>query len=149
MVKVNDERFLCIDSQLGFSLYSAANALVRSYRSTLLELDLTYPQYLAMLILWDEDGISVKTLGQKIHMDSGTTTPLLKRLEAKGLLNRVRCTQDERSCLLTLTDEGRALKERALQVPQAISSKAGMSEEEVEQLKSLCNKLEKNLCESS
>ena len=143
----NKESALCLEKQSCFSLYSAANAMVRSYRLALLELDLTYPQYLAMMVLWAEDGLSVKALGEKLHMDSGTTTPLLKRLEAKGLLERVRCKQDERSCLLHLTDEGRGLKERAAKIPEAMACKATLTEEESAQLKGLCDKLRADLCD--
>ncbi|WP_036229022.1 MarR family winged helix-turn-helix transcriptional regulator [Marinobacterium jannaschii] len=142
----NSESALCLEKQSCFSLYSAANAMVRSYRTALLELDLTYPQYLAMMVLWAEDGITVKAMGEKLHMDSGTTTPLLKRLEAKGLLERVRCKHDERSCLLHLTDEGRALQERASAIPEAMACKASLSEEESAQLKHLCDKLRLDLC---
>lgn len=147
MSQMNNDDALCLEKQSCFSLYSAANAMVRSYRAALLELDLTYPQYLAMMVLWSEDGLSVKRMGERLHMDSGTTTPLLKRLEAKGLLQRVRCKQDERSCLLQLTEEGLALKQRALEVPKAMACKAPLTEEESAQLKKLCDKLRVHLCD--
>jgi len=92
----NTDNVLCLENQVCFSLYSAANAMVRAYRPMLDKLDLTYPQYLVMLVLWQEQGISVKTLGDKLFLDSGTLTPLLKRLESKGLVSRGRSEQDER-----------------------------------------------------
>ncbi|MBE9398185.1 MarR family transcriptional regulator [Pontibacterium sp. N1Y112] len=141
MSQENNDASLCIENQSCFSLYSAANAMVRSYRTALLDLDLTYPQYLAMMVLWAEDGISVKALGEKVHMDSGTTTPLLKRLEGKGLLERVRCKQDERSCLLQLTDEGKSLKSRAQEIPKSMACQSPLTQEESDQLKALCDKL--------
>ncbi|MDO6563684.1 MarR family transcriptional regulator [Amphritea sp. 1_MG-2023] len=128
-----------------FSLYSAANAMVRSYRPVLDELDLTYPQYLAMLVLWNGDALNVKTLGEKLHMDSGTTTPLLKRMEAKGLVLRERCTQDERACIVRLTESGRALKQQAIKIPKVMSAKITISPEEGMALKDLCDKLHDGL----
>ena len=147
MSKENKSEDLCLEKLACFSLYSAANAVVRSYRSALLDLDLTYPQYLAMMVLWSEDGISVKHIGEQMHIDSGTTTPVLKRLEAKGLLQRVRSKQDERSCLLYLTDDGRELKERALEVKKTMECKSPLAEEELAQLKGLCDKLLSDLSE--
>ncbi|RTE65043.1 MarR family transcriptional regulator [Amphritea opalescens] len=132
-----------------FSLYSAANAMVRSYRPVLDELDLTYPQYLAMLVLWNGDALNVKTLGEKLHMDSGTTTPLLKRMEAKGLVLRERCTQDERACIVRLTEAGRALKQQALKIPKVMGAKITISPEEGMALKGLCDKLHDGLVANS
>lgn len=145
MVTEHKYDLLQLEKQSCFSLYSAANAMVRAYRTALLELDLTYPQYVTMMVLWDEDGISVKALGEMIHMDSGTTTPMLKRLEAKGLLQRVRCKQDERSCLLHLTDEGRALKEQAVLIPQKMAENPVLTDAESAELKRLSDKLRAGL----
>ena len=136
---------LSLEKQSCFALYSAANAMVRAYRVALQELDLTYPQYITMMVLWQEDGISVKCLGEIIHMDSGTTTPMLKRLEAKGLVERVRCKHDERSCLLYLTDAGRALREHAIKVPEQMKSRAVLSDTESAQLKQPSDKLREGL----
>jgi len=145
MVTEHKYDLLQLEKQSCFSLYSAANAMVRAYRTALLELDLTYPQYVTMMVLWAEDGISVKALGEMIHMDSGTTTPMLKRLEAKGLLQRVRCKQDERSCLLHLTDEGRALKEQAVLIPQKMAENPVLTDAESAELKRLSDKLRAGL----
>lgn len=95
-----------------FSLYSASHRLVRSYRQLLEPLDLTYPQYLAMLVLWQQSELNVKELGEKLHLDSGTLTPLLKRLENKGLVSRTRSQLDERVVHIHLTEQGKALKTR-------------------------------------
>lgn len=139
------EKSLCLENQVCFSLYSAANAMVRAYRPLLKQLDLTYPQYLAMLVLWKDSGISVKTLGEKLHLDSGTLTPLLKRLESKGLVRRDRSELDERVRVLHVTEEGLILKKSAQSVPEAMLCKVGGNIEELTQLKSLCDSLLKQL----
>lgn len=139
------EESLCLENQVCFSLYSAANAMVRAYRPLLKELDLTYPQYLAMLVLWKEPGISVKTLGDMLHLDSGTLTPLLKRLEAKGLVKRGRSELDERVRVLHVTQEGESLKANAKNVPEAMLCKAGGNVDELLELKGLCESLLKQL----
>ncbi|MGL4836948.1 MAG: MarR family winged helix-turn-helix transcriptional regulator [Shewanella sp.] len=136
---------LCLEQQLCFSLYSAANAMVRAYRPLLDKLDLTYPQYLAMLVLWEAEGISVKTLGDKLLLDSGTLTPLLKRLEAKGLVSRGRSEQDERVRVLTLTEQGLALKSQALEIPHLMRCKVGAEAADLLALKTLCDKALKQL----
>ena len=94
--QLSSEDKIKLENQICFPLYSAANAVVRSYRPLLEKLDLTYLQYLTMMVLWSHDGINVKALGQNLHLDSGTLTPMLKRLEAKGLLIRKRGISDER-----------------------------------------------------
>ena len=140
-----NESSLQLENLTCFSLYSAANAMVRAYRPVLDNLDLTYPQFLAMLVLWNGDALNVKTLGEKLHMDSGTTTPLLKRMEAKGLVLRERCKEDERSCIVRLTQSGKALKQQGLKVSEAMSCKISISEEEGITLKRLCDKLHSGL----
>lgn len=114
---------LNLENQICFSLYSAANAMIRAYRPLLAALDLTYPQYIAMLVLWEHDGISVKVLGEKLHLDSGTLTPLLKRLEGKGLVIRARSIEDERMRVLNLTEQGVRLKAQAQTVPELMKCK--------------------------
>lgn len=135
------EELLLLDNQLCFPLYSAANAVVRAYRPLLEELDLTYSQYLVMMVLWQTDGINVKILGEKLHLDSGTLTPLLKRLEAKGIVARKRGQSDERVRELYLTEEGLALKNRALSVPEAMICKLDLELEELVALKTICEKV--------
>jgi len=132
---------LSLDNQVCFSLYSAANAMVRAYRPLLNKLDLTYPQYLAMLVLWQHKGISVKTLGDKLHLDSGTLTPLLKRLEGKGLISRGRSEKDERVRVLHITPAGELLRESAMEIPELMRCKVGSSFESLLQLKVLCDEL--------
>ena len=111
---------LQLDNQLCFALYSTSLAMTKVYKPLLAALDLTYPQYLVMLALWQEDGLMVSELGARLFLDSGTLTPLLKRLEAGGLVTRLRDTQDERRVLLRLTATGRRLKARAARIPACI-----------------------------
>ncbi|WP_394148523.1 MarR family winged helix-turn-helix transcriptional regulator [Shewanella atlantica] len=136
---------LSLDNQICFSLYSAANAMVRAYRPLLSKLDLTYPQYLAMLVLWEHEGISVKTLGDKLHLDSGTLTPLLKRLEGKGLITRGRSEQDERVRVLHITAEGARLRDCAMEVPGLMRCKVESSTQSLAQLKALCDEIYRGL----
>jgi DNA-binding MarR family transcriptional regulator len=113
---------LCLDQQLCFALYAAANRIQRLYRPLLAALGLTYPQYLVMLVLWQHGVQSVGELGQRLHLDSGTLTPLLKRLQAAGLIERQRSAHDERRVLVRTTAEGAGLKTRAASVPQKIAA---------------------------
>ena len=111
---------LLLGNQLCFAVYSTAHAFNRAYKPLLDRLGLTYPQYLVMLVLWERDGVPVKDIGERLMLDSGTLTPLLKRLEAAELVKRTRSTEDERQVLIALTPKGQALKEKARAVPQAI-----------------------------
>ena len=113
---------LRLDNQLCFALYSTSLAMTKVYKPLLEELGLTYPQYLAMLVLWERDGLMVSELGQKLYLDSGTLTPLLKRLEASGYISRIRDVEDERRVYITLTSSGRKLKTRAAKIPGCILS---------------------------
>ena len=132
---------LDFDKQICFSLYSAANSMVRAYRPLLQSLDLTYLQYIVMMVLWEEEGISISSLGDKLHLDSGTLTPLLKRLESKGLLLRRVSKKDERVKSLDLTESGRALKNKASNIPEKILCKTNASYESLQQLKKQCDQL--------
>lgn len=111
---------LQLDNQLCFAVYSAGHAFNRVYKPLLDRLKLTYPQYLAMLVLWERDNVPVKDIGERLFLDSGTLTPLLKRLEAAGLIKRTRSVEDERQMLIALTAQGQALREKAKAVPQGI-----------------------------
>ena len=111
---------LKLDSMLCFAVYAAGHAFTRFYKPRLDAIGLTYPQYLVFLVLWEEDGLTVKALGDRLFLDSGTITPLVKRLEARGLVRRQRDEEDERQVRIFLTHEGRALRARALAVPLAI-----------------------------
>jgi DNA-binding MarR family transcriptional regulator len=122
---------LKLDHQLCFALYSSSLAMTKLYKPLLEPLGLTYPQYLAMLVLWEGDGITVSELGQRLQLDSGTLTPLLKRLESSGLVQRRRDSVDERRVLVQLTPAGRALKARALKVPPQVACAAGCNLDEL------------------
>ncbi len=111
---------LLLDNQLCFALYSTSLAMTKLYKPMLEALGLTYPQYLVMLVLWERDGLMVSELGERLFLDSGTLTPLLKRLESSGLIARIRDVQDERRVHITLTAAGRALKTQAAEIPNCI-----------------------------
>ena len=121
---------LKLENQLCFPLYAAARETVRLYRPFLDELNLTYTQYIALMVLWEEGAVSVKELGDKLYLDSGTLTPLLKSMESKGLVKRARSEKDERRLIVTLTEEGERLKEKAVEVPLKIAGCFDLSEEE-------------------
>lgn len=114
-----------LDEQLCFALYSASRAFTRAYAPLLGPLGLTYPQYLAMLVLWDEDHLSVRALGEALGLDSGTLTPLLKRMAESGLVTRKRDPEDERVVRIALTKAGRSLEERARTIPFELACRAG------------------------
>jgi DNA-binding MarR family transcriptional regulator len=118
--RITSDQALRLDHQLCFALYSASLAMTKLYKPLLEDLGLTYPQYLALLVLWEQDGVTVSDLGDRLHLDSGTLTPLLKRMEAAGLLSRLRDVQDERRVLIRLTAEGRSLKKRAARIPGCV-----------------------------
>ena len=124
---------LLLDRQLCFPLYAATNLLNRLYGPVLKPLGLTYPQYLVMLVLWEEEPQTVGSLGARLYLDSGTLTPLLKRMEAAGLVSRTRDAGDERRVLIGLTERGRALRADALHVPGTIAG--GRSSEEIDTLR--------------
>ncbi|MBD8064034.1 MarR family transcriptional regulator [Devosia sp. PTR5] len=115
-----------IDKMLCFAVYSASHAFTRFYKPRLDALDLTYPQYLAFLVLWEKDNLTVKALGEKLFLDSGTITPLIKRLEGRGLVTRHRDDEDERQVRLRLTDAGRALEKQAMAIPLAVIEGTGL-----------------------
>ena len=123
--------WLALDRQLCFALYSASLAMTKLYKPLLDPLGLTYPQYLVMLVLWEGDGVTVSQVGERLGLDSGTLTPLLKRLEAGGLVQRLRDTADERRVLLQLTPAGRRLKARAVEVPAAVACASGCTLDEL------------------
>lgn len=127
---------LLLDRQLCFAVYSASHAFNRVYKPLLDRLGLTYPQYLVMLALWEQDALTVKAIGDRLQLDSGTLTPLLKRLEAAGLVSRVRSAADERRVHVTLTEAGKALRDAAAQkVPRELSCAIGGSQAESDALR--------------
>lgn len=124
------EELLKLDNQLCFALYSSSRGVTRLYRPLLSEFGITYPQYLAMLVLWEKEPLTVKELGERLFLDSGTLTPLLKRMEKQGLLKRERSQGDERQVLINLTEEGRKLKDKALAIPLKIADQVNISQSE-------------------
>lgn len=119
---IDSSTLLGLDQQLCFALYSTSLAMTRVYKPLLLKLGITYPQYLALLVLWEDDGLSVSELGERLFLDSGTLTPLLKRLESSNLVSRLRAVDDERRVRITLTPAGHALKSQAAPIPGCILS---------------------------
>ena len=132
---------LRLENQLCFPLYAAAREIIKQYRPFLDELDLTYTQYITMMVLWAEGEISVKLLGKRLHLDSGTLTPLLKALEQQGCVTRCRSAEDERVLLVRLTEAGKALEDAALRVPEQMRACVRLSPEEAATLHRLLYKL--------
>jgi MarR family transcriptional regulator, organic hydroperoxide resistance regulator len=126
---------LRLDSQICFAVYSAAHAFNRVYKPLLDRLGLTYPQYLVMLVLWERDDVPVKDIGERLFLDSGTLTPLLKRLEKAQLIKRTRSREDERQVLIALTPQGQALQDKAKAVPQSILAATACSVAELSTIK--------------
>jgi DNA-binding MarR family transcriptional regulator len=133
--------WLRLDQQICFSLNAASRAFNGVYRVVLKDLGLTYPQYLVMLVLWEDGELPVKKLGERLRLDSGTLSPLLKRLEAAGLVRRERSARDERSVEVGLTAEGVALRERAGEVPRRIAGATGLDLAEIQDLGARLNRL--------
>ena len=123
---------LKLENQLCFPLYAAAKEVVRQYKPVLDELDLTYTQYITMMVLWEKESLNVKELGSMLYLDSGTLTPLLKKLEAKGYVTRSRCKEDERNLIISITEKGDALKKRAANIPGDMTEKfVNISDDEI------------------
>ena len=120
MADKND--LLKLENQICFPLYACAKEVVKAYKPYLDELDLTYTQYITMMVMWEQKELRVKDVGKRLYLDSSTLTPLLKRLEEKGFVTRCRSTEDERDLIVTITDKGEALKEKAVTVPQRLSA---------------------------
>ena len=132
---------LALENQLCFPLYAASKELTRRYKPFLDPLGLTYTQYVTMMALWGHDGVTVGELGSRLYLDSATLTPLLKRLEAHGYVDRRRSEEDEREVIVSLTDKGRELREKAVSVPYCMAGCIGISPEDAVQLKALLEKL--------
>ena len=135
---------LRLGNQLCFPLYAASREIIRHYRPHLEALDLTYTQYITMMVLWEEGELSVKQLGKRLYLDSGTLTPLLKSLQAKGYVTRKRSEADERVLMVRLTEAGLALREKAVAVPEGMRACVALSEEEAALLYKLLYKLLSN-----
>ena len=123
-----------LENQLCFPLYACSREVIKQYKPFLEELDLTYTQYIAMMALWENQEMTVKELGDVLYLDSGTLTPLLKKLEAKQYVTRTRSRKDERNLIVSVTEQGQSLKEKAMKMPRAIAEYTELSREEAEAL---------------
>ena len=136
-----------LGNQLCFPLYACSKEIIKKYKPFLDKLDLTYTQYITMMVLWEEQSVSVKELGMRLYLDSGTLTPLLKKLEAKGYISRSRSTKDERNLIVTITESGKALKEKAIEVPLCMRRCVNLTNEEAIELGRLLSKVMQGLNE--
>ena len=132
---------LKLENQLCFPLYACSREIIRQYKPFLDELQLTYTQYIVMMVLWERCSVTVKELGDCLYLDSGTLTPLLKKMEAKGLLTRVRSTKDERNLIVTITEAGEALRKQAIRVPALMAQCSPLEPQEAATLYRLLYKL--------
>lgn len=139
---------LKLENQLCFPLYACSKEIIRRYTPYLEPLDLTYTQYITLMVLWEKETLSVKALGQMLYLDSGTMTPVLKKLESKGFILRSRSCEDERNVIITLTGEGRALKDKAKDVPMKLGACVRLEPEESILLHTLLHKVLKGLEET-
>ncbi len=142
-MNINEEKYesLKLGKQLCFPLYACSKEIIRKYKPYLDDIDLTYTQYITMMVLWEKNTVNVKTLGECLYLDSGTLTPVLKKLESKGYITRVRSSEDERNLVVSITDEGMALRDKALSIPDAMGSCVQLTAEEAEVLYKLLYKI--------
>lgn len=140
--KVTKDRYesIRLKNQLCFPLYACSKEIIRQYRKPLEKLGLTYTQYVVMMVLWEDGGMTEGELGKKVYLDSGTLAPLLKRMEKQGIINRVRPDDNERKLFISLTEKGEAMKEQALDVPKAMNGCIDLPENELKELKRLLDK---------
>ena len=136
---------LKLGNQICFPLYAAAKEITRKYKPYLDKLDLTYTQYICMMVMWEHQSLNVKQLGEYLYLDSGTLTPILKKLEEKGYVERKKKDSDERNLIITVTDKGMDLRDQALSVPQSMGSCISISSEEAELLYKVLYKILNNL----
>lgn len=140
MIKTEEYESLRLENQLCFPLYACAKEVIRRYRKPLAKLNLTYTQYIVMLVLWEFGDMTEGELGKKIHLDSGTLAPLLKRLDKQGLIKRIRAANDERKLIVSLTEQGAELKTKASEVPRSMRGCINLDESELIRLKKLLDK---------
>lgn len=145
----NNEQNVKLEDHLCFSLYACSRAILRLYRPFLDELQLTYPQYLVLLTLWEKQQLTIKALGEALDLDTGTLTPLLKRMEGAGLLERRRDSVDERVVNIRITEQGKALQEKATCIPQSLLASSGMSLDEIQKLNVMIKHLMQQVNSSS
>ena len=143
----NEDKYesLKLGNQLCFPLYACSKEIIRKYKPYLDKIDLTYTQYITMMVLWEKKCVNVKSLGESLYLDSGTLTPVLKKLESKGYITRMRSSEDERNLVVTITAEGEALRDKAVEVPAAIGSCVKLSREEAEVLYNILHKIMQNI----
>ncbi|MDO4847616.1 MAG: MarR family transcriptional regulator [Clostridiaceae bacterium] len=132
---------LKLDNQLCFPLYACSKEIVRLYKPFLDEIDLTYTQYIVMMVMWETGEINVKSLGERLYLDSGTLTPLLKKLETKGYITRHRSAEDERNVIIRLTEDGEALKKKAVCIPEKMQGCVHLTRDEAFELYRLLHKV--------
>ncbi len=132
---------LKIENQLCFPLYACSRDVIKRYKPYLDKIDLTYTQYITMLVMWDRKEVNVKELGRRLYLDSGTLTPLLKKLESKGLLTRKRSTEDERNLVISITEKGERLKDEAVEIPEKMVQTMPLDHEEAATLYRILYKL--------
>ena len=132
---------LKLEGQLCFPLYACSKEIIKLYKPYLDELDLTYTQYITMMVMWEHNTITAHELGEKLYLDSGTLTPVLKKLESKGYITRVRSNEDERNLVVTITEEGEALKDKAVDIPSEMGSCVQLTKEEAQVLYNLLYKI--------
>lgn len=141
MMTEQEKASLKLENQLCFPLYACSKEIVRKYKPHLDKLDLTYTQYIAMMVLWERKELNVKELGEQLYLDSGTLTPVLKKLEGKGYVSRARSVKDERNLIVSITKKGEELREKAVEVPQKMEQCINLSSEESLELYRLLYKL--------
>ena len=137
----NEYDCLKLENQLCFPLYACSKEVIRRYKPYLDKLDLTYTQYIAMMVMWEKKEVTVKELGKCLYLDSGTLTPVLKKLEEKKYVVRIRSKEDERNLIVSITEEGERLKEQAVQIPKSLSACVNVEPQEAQQLYQLLYKL--------
>ena len=139
----NEEKFesLKLGNQLCFPLYACSKEIIRKYKPYLDDIELTYTQYITMMVLWEQKTLNVKALGEKLYLDSGTLTPVLKKLESKGYITRERSSEDERNLVVSITPEGEELRNKALSIPSAMGSCVKLAPEEAKLLYDLLYKI--------
>ncbi|HHV31768.1 MarR family winged helix-turn-helix transcriptional regulator [Caproiciproducens sp. LBM24188] len=138
---------LKLENQLCFPLYACSKEIIKKYKPFLDPLGLTYTQYITLMVLWEENNITIKTLGERLYLDSGTLTPLLKKMESQGLVTRERSPKDERNVYIKLTERGIALRDQAVEVPKQMGNCLALPKEELVALKNSLNKILKHLSE--
>lgn len=139
------DEFLKLDNQLCFAVYSASRAIIRAYKPLLDRLEITYTQYIALMVLWEKDGVTLNYMGKKLGLDSGTLTPLLKKMEKAKLIKRKRDPSDERHINIYLTQEGKNLKARALEIPEQMVCKLPFEFCDIEKLRDTLKNLYQNI----